>query len=164
MNAPLRITPEHVAAQAISADYHVFPGTTVTVCCIKLRNGFNAVGQSACVDPALFDAGIGRDIAYKNALAQVWQLEGYLLAEFMHMQRAGEALQLVPGISPADTQDNMDKRPAELVFPLEPSPEAVARSIAETARLEAELGRVVNDVYAAPGERGAFDEWKEPER
>ena len=25
-------------------DYHVFPGTTLTVCCLKLRNGFAVTG------------------------------------------------------------------------------------------------------------------------
>lgn len=85
MNAP-KLTPEHVAAQVASVQYHVFPGTTVTVCCITLRNGYNTIGHSACVSPENFDAAIGEQIAYKNALNEIWQLEGYLLREFIHLQ------------------------------------------------------------------------------
>lgn len=70
------------------ADYHVFPSTTTTVCCLTLRDGFTVIGQSACIDPAMFDAALGRRIAYDDAIDKVWQLEGYLLA---HQLRRGEA-------------------------------------------------------------------------
>ena len=76
-----RITPEHIEQTIRSETYHRFPGTTLTVCCLVLRNGFTAVGQSACVDPAMFDAEIGKKLAYDDAKSKVWQLEGYLLAE-----------------------------------------------------------------------------------
>ena len=62
-----------------SAAYHQFPGTTLTVCCLTLQDGFNVVGQSACIDPAAFDEAMGRKIAHDDAVNKVWQLEGYLL-------------------------------------------------------------------------------------
>jgi hypothetical protein len=62
-----------------SAAYHQFPGTTLTVCCLTLQDGFNVVGQSACIDPAAFDEAFGRKIAHDDAVNKVWQLEGYLL-------------------------------------------------------------------------------------
>ena len=80
LNAP-RLTPEHIDAQIVTAAYHVFPGTTMMVCCLTLRNGFNTIGHSAAASPDNFDEAIGQKIAYKNAREQIWALEGYLLRE-----------------------------------------------------------------------------------
>ncbi len=82
-----RITPQHIEEQIVHSAYHQFPGTTVTVCCLTLRNGYNTVGESACVVPANFDAEIGRKIAYENAKQKIWALEGYLLRDFIHANR-----------------------------------------------------------------------------
>ena len=46
LNAP-RLSPEKIDAVITGEDYHVFPGTTLTVCCLKLRNGFTVTGESA---------------------------------------------------------------------------------------------------------------------
>lgn len=81
---PPKITLEHINAQIVADQYYVFPGTTVTVCCITLVNGFTTVGHSACVDPAMFDASMGEQIAYDNAFEQIWQLEGYRLKQAIH--------------------------------------------------------------------------------
>lgn len=74
-----RITPEHIDAQILSEQYHVFPGTTLTVCALTLRNGFQVVGESACASQENFDEEIGRKIARDNARGKIWALEGYLL-------------------------------------------------------------------------------------
>ena len=76
-----RVTFDHINATIVGEDYYVFPGTTVTVCLLKLRNGFNVVDHSACVSPANFDVEIGRKIARERAVNQIWALEGYALAE-----------------------------------------------------------------------------------
>lgn len=88
LTAP-RITPQHIEEQIVHAQYHQFPGTTVTVtvCCLTLRNGYNTVGEFACVVAANFDAEIGRKIAYENAKQKIWALEGYLLRDFIHANR-----------------------------------------------------------------------------
>lgn len=86
LNAP-RITPSHIDDQIVKSQYHVFPGTTVTACCLTLRNGFNTVGKSACASSSNFDAEIGRKLAYDNARNQIWELEGYLLRDFLHSNR-----------------------------------------------------------------------------
>lgn len=80
LNAP-RLTPELIDSKIIRADYHVFQGSQLTVCCMTLENGFTVTGESACVSPENFDTAIGRDIAYDNARNKVWMLEGYLLKE-----------------------------------------------------------------------------------
>ena len=55
----------------------------VTICIIILENGFKVEGVSACVDPANFDAIIGKEEAYKNAFDKIWEIEGYLLKQKM---------------------------------------------------------------------------------
>lgn len=80
LNAP-RLTPEMIDGTIVHAAYHVFPGTTLTTCCLTLRNGFNVTGESAAASPENFDEAIGRKIAFQNARQKVWMLEGYLLRE-----------------------------------------------------------------------------------
>lgn len=80
LNAP-RLTPSLVDAVIEGADYHVFPGTTLTVCCLTLVNGFTVTGESAAASPENFDVEIGRKIAYDNARQKIWPLEGYLLKQ-----------------------------------------------------------------------------------
>lgn len=80
LNAP-RLTPTHIDGVILGEDYHVFPGTTVTVCCLKLKNGFTTVGESAAASPENFDAEIGRKIALENAKQKIWPLMGYALKE-----------------------------------------------------------------------------------
>ena len=79
-----RIRPEDLDAaisSTVPLQYHHFPGTTVTVCCLTLTNGYAVVGESACVDPDNFDEAIGRDVAYSEARNKVWPLLGYALRE-----------------------------------------------------------------------------------
>jgi hypothetical protein len=56
-------------------------GTTLTVCCLKLRNGFTVTGESAAASPENFDVELGKKIARSNARDKIWVLEGYALRE-----------------------------------------------------------------------------------
>jgi hypothetical protein len=87
LNAP-RLTPTDIDAAIKGVQYHVFPGTTTTVCCITLQNGTTVVGESACVSPENFDQEIGEHIAFKNARDKIWALEGYLLKESLNPRKA----------------------------------------------------------------------------
>ena len=80
LNAP-RLTPPLIDATIASESYHVFPGTTRTICALTLRNGFVVIGESAAASPENFDEAIGRRIARENARNKIWALEGYLLRE-----------------------------------------------------------------------------------
>lgn len=80
LTAP-RLTPDHIDAAIVSEQYHVFQGTTLTVCALTLRNGFIVTGESAAASPANFDQAIGRKISRENARNKIWALEGYLLRE-----------------------------------------------------------------------------------
>ncbi len=83
-----RLSPEHIDDMIIAGSYHVFPGTTVTVCCLTLRNGTKLVGTNyGAIDPKQHDWDRGKQEAYNEAREQVWQLEGYLLRQRLHEQQ-----------------------------------------------------------------------------
>lgn len=87
LTAP-RVTPDRIEEVITGADYHRFPGTTVTVCCLKLLNGYTVVGESACASAANFDEELGRKIARDNAKQKIWSLEGYLLRQQLYVEEA----------------------------------------------------------------------------
>lgn len=80
LNAP-RLTPQMIDECVTSEQYHVFSGTTLTVCALTLRNGYIVTGESAAASPENFDKEIGRKIARDNARNKIWALEGYLLRQ-----------------------------------------------------------------------------------
>lgn len=83
LTAP-RLTPAGLNAKITGEQYHLFPGTTLTVCCLTLANGFTVTGQSAAASPENFDADLGRKIARADAREKIWPLEGYLLRQQLH--------------------------------------------------------------------------------
>lgn len=76
-----RITPEMLDAEIAAVDYHVFPGSCLTVCALTLRNGFTVTGESACASPENFNAEIGQKIAQANAREKIWPLLGFRLRD-----------------------------------------------------------------------------------
>lgn len=80
LTAP-RITPDHIASCVGRAEFHVFPNSCLTVCCLTLKNGFTVTGESACASPENFDKQIGEKIALEQAKNKIWMLEGYLLKQ-----------------------------------------------------------------------------------
>ena len=52
----------------------------LTFCVLVLKNGYTVTGESACVSPENFDAGLGRKIARQNAIDKCWPLFGFHLA------------------------------------------------------------------------------------
>lgn len=72
-----KLTPELLKSKITGEAYHQFNGTTVTICCLTLENGYNTIGHSACIDQANFDDEVGKDLAYKDAFNKLWQLYGF---------------------------------------------------------------------------------------
>ena len=89
LNAP-RLKPAYIDNVIVGEDYHVFPGTTLTICALTLYNGFQVTGESASASPENFDADIGRKIAKENARNKIWTLEGYRLKSILFEQTKGE--------------------------------------------------------------------------
>jgi len=72
------ITLEGLISLIEDTEYAVFKNKQ-TVCCLTLKNGFTVIGEAACVDPANFNEVIGREMAKKDAINNMWVLEGYRL-------------------------------------------------------------------------------------
>lgn len=73
-----RITP--IVVEDFIAKYEDFKGgqkTTIVVA--TLKNGFEVVGTSACVDPLDYVHEIGIANAKKRIIEKVWELLGFLL-------------------------------------------------------------------------------------
>ena len=75
-----RVTLESMQGKIVSENYIVHEGI-LTICILKMQNGFYVVGESAPASPANFDAELGRKFAYENAIRQLWKLEGYSLRD-----------------------------------------------------------------------------------
>lgn len=82
-------TPNRVSLQSIKDKVRktetISPATVphMTIVLVHLENGFVLVGKSTPADPANFNAQLGYDFAYEDALRQAWPLEAYLLLERM---------------------------------------------------------------------------------
>lgn len=78
------VKAEELSELVESEQYHVFPGTTLTVCCLTLKNGYTVTGEAACADPDNFNEVTGKHYARKDAIRKLWPLEGYLLCQRLH--------------------------------------------------------------------------------
>lgn len=62
----------------------------LTVCVMVLRNGYTVLGKSACADPDNYAKDIGRELARKDAIGQIWPLLGFeLRSKLAIVERAG---------------------------------------------------------------------------
>lgn len=82
-----RVTNSQVEENIADSYYHIPPGSTLTICVLTLQNGFTVTGESACADPAMFDADIGRKLAFEQAKNKIWAVMGYHLKQQMHEEK-----------------------------------------------------------------------------
>jgi hypothetical protein len=75
-----RVTLESMEAKIEHETYILHEGI-LTLCILKMSNGFYVFGESAPASPANFSAELGRKFAYENAIRQLWKLEGYALRD-----------------------------------------------------------------------------------
>lgn len=74
-----RVTLQSMEDKIVSENY--LYQDLLTICVLKMENGFYVVGESAPASAANYDADLGRRFARENALRQLWKLEGYALRE-----------------------------------------------------------------------------------
>ena len=53
----------------------------LTICVLVTKSGFTAHGVSACAYPENFNAEVGREIAERNAMTEIWGHMGYALRQ-----------------------------------------------------------------------------------
>lgn len=84
LNAP-RVTPQGIQDKIKAREFVVFhthSGSVLRWCVLTMENGFTITGKpSASVSPENDDHEVGEQVAYENALREVWALEGYLLKQ-----------------------------------------------------------------------------------
>lgn len=75
------VTKKQIADIMINSEYEVFHRVFEKQCLVvaKLPNGFTVVGESACVDPSIYDEKIGVELAKQRIEERLWELEGYRL-------------------------------------------------------------------------------------
>lgn len=84
-----RITPAGLNRLVTTEQYYRFPGTTLTVCCLTMTNGYYASGESACALPEDFDELTGRICAREKAMRTIWDLEAYRLRQRIYEEGDG---------------------------------------------------------------------------
>jgi hypothetical protein len=53
----------------------------LTMCLLKMKNGFIVIGKSAPASPENVNAGLGAKFAREDAIRQLWPIMGYALRE-----------------------------------------------------------------------------------
>lgn len=75
-----RVTLESMEAKIVREEYTVIDDL-LTICVLKMQNGFYVTGESAPASPANFNAALGRKFAREQAVRKLWGFEGYALRE-----------------------------------------------------------------------------------
>ena len=76
--SPTPLTKEEVEAHIVKEQYHQFPGTLHTVCCLTLKNGYTVIGENACANKEYFDPEYAKIDSREKAVEKVWGLIGFL--------------------------------------------------------------------------------------
>ena len=76
---PEKVDLQMIRDKMVNVEYIV--RGTLTICVVEMQNGFKVIGESACVDPALFSQAIGEQYSFADAIDKLYALEGYLLAD-----------------------------------------------------------------------------------
>lgn len=53
----------------------------LSICVLVMKNGFTVLGKSAPASPENFNADLGKQYAYEDALRQLWPLMGFALRD-----------------------------------------------------------------------------------
>lgn len=79
LTAP-RVTLAGIEAEITEEAFLHIPNSTITICLMRMKNGYQIVGHSACVSSDNFDEKLGEKIARQHAIDQLWPLFGFQLA------------------------------------------------------------------------------------
>lgn len=79
---PNRVTLESMCAKIAAEEYYNPPlCPELTVCFLRMTNGFVLIGKSAPADAKNFNPELGRKFSREDAIRQIWPLEGYALRD-----------------------------------------------------------------------------------
>jgi hypothetical protein len=85
LNAP-RLTPRDIDTDTVIVNktFTTLPSGKVMICELTLRNGFSVLGEAYAFSKENFNQEIGEQISFANARNKIWQLESYLLQEYVY--------------------------------------------------------------------------------
>ena len=85
-SAVYHFTADEALHQTPVAVTHYDALKTLSLCLIVMRNGYTVIGKSAPASPDNFNAELGRELAYEDAVRQVWPLMGFALRDRLHKE------------------------------------------------------------------------------
>jgi hypothetical protein len=77
-----KLTIEAIESMIDRSDYLIH--STLTVCVLTMNNGAMVTGESNVIDPANYDEAIGRKMSRRDAVGNIWRLEGYAMKRALH--------------------------------------------------------------------------------
>ena len=72
----MAVKSKDVDAAIVSIDYHKM-GAKTLVGLATLKNGYEIVESSSCVDPARFSESIGKELIQERVRMRVWEMLGF---------------------------------------------------------------------------------------
>lgn len=90
----------------------------LTLCILVLHNGWTVVGKSAPASTENFNADLGKDLAFKDAVTQIWPLMGFELRCRLHqLEQAANTPKMVGDPPPGTDQptDSEEAGPGKVV-------------------------------------------------
>ena len=99
------ITLEHLESLIAKKEFFT-AGVKTTVCLLTLKNGFEIIGTSACVNAKDYSQEIGARFALQRAFDKLWELEGY----YYQKQQA------CPPESCGEANCCQEKEPSSLIY------------------------------------------------
>lgn len=79
-----RLTPSYIESLVVKEDYHHFPDTRVTVCCVTTVNDHDFVGVAICAEKRRFDLEKGKQVARNKVRQHIAEAERYLLRQRLY--------------------------------------------------------------------------------
>lgn len=82
IEAAINARYDTTADRAIGPDSPQMPELKLlSICILVMKNGFVVIGKSAPASAANFNADLGRQFAYEDAIRQLWPLMGFALRD-----------------------------------------------------------------------------------
>lgn len=78
-----RLTPNDLDELIERVEFIQPDDSTITFCTLHLINGCQVTGHSNVIDPANYNAELGKTAAFNRAKEKIWELEGYALKRSM---------------------------------------------------------------------------------
>ena len=79
---PHRVTLDSMLQRIVHEEFiHPTALPSMTICVLKLDNGFVLIGKSTPADPDNYDVELGKKFSKEDAIRQMWSFEAYLLRE-----------------------------------------------------------------------------------